>query len=319
MSELLSQDELDNLLSAIDPAFFGAPGKKATPSFTKKSTVDTRKVRIYDFKRPDKFTRERIRTIACLHESLAKRFAALLSRETGADVNAHVACVDQMTFEEVVRSIPTPSSIATLRVGRGEFVVEVDPPVSFATIDAATGGSRTDTDYHELTRVERGIMAHVFGLFASATNDSWKDKLDAEVTVEDIETTPALLRTAEPSSMVALVSLEVTVGEIEGVVNVCYPSETLDAHPSLFGSAAAANAKPPGPVDLNDVPVDVVAAMTFEKTVRDVTSIRVGTTWKLPYPALYVGAKRASPCVVGKSGSVLAVKLGSYRKFEETL
>ena len=99
MTEILSQDEIDALLNAI------SSGDVDNDIST---TGEQKKVKIYDFKRPDKFSKDQIRTLQMMHDTFARLATTGLSAQLRALVGVHVASVDQLTYEEFIRSIPNP-------------------------------------------------------------------------------------------------------------------------------------------------------------------------------------------------------------------
>ncbi|MBO4546997.1 MAG: flagellar motor switch protein FliM, partial [Treponema sp.] len=108
MVDVLSQDEIDQLLNAINT------GQSETDDY--KAVSDTRKIKIYDFKRPDKFSKEQIRTVQIMHETFARLTTTSLSAQLRSLVHVHVATVDQLTYEEFIRSIPTPTTLAVINM-----------------------------------------------------------------------------------------------------------------------------------------------------------------------------------------------------------
>ena len=108
MNEVLSQDEIDQLLQAT------STGESEADEF--KPVTDTRRIKIYDFRRPDKFSKEQIRTVSNMHETFARLTTTSLSAQLRTLVHVHVASVDQLTYEEFIRSIPTPTTLAVINM-----------------------------------------------------------------------------------------------------------------------------------------------------------------------------------------------------------
>src|SRR4030065_742430 len=98
MTEVLSQNEIDQLLSAISSGEVEAPEMQALPA--------QRNIKIYDFKRPDKFSKDQIRTVSMMHETFARLTTTSLSAQLRSLVHVHVASVDELTYQELIRSIP---------------------------------------------------------------------------------------------------------------------------------------------------------------------------------------------------------------------
>ena len=134
MTEVLSQDEIDQLLTAI------SSGDTDTEDF--RAVNDTRKIKIYDFKRPDKFSKEQMRTVQMMHETFARLTTTSLSAQLRSMAHVHVATVEQLTYEEFIRSIPTPTTLAIINMDplRASALLEIDPSVTFSIIDRLFGG-----------------------------------------------------------------------------------------------------------------------------------------------------------------------------------
>jgi len=134
VTEVLSQDEIDQLLTAI------STGDIESEDVTK--VTDQKKIKIYDFKRPDKFSKEQIRTVSSMHESFARLTTTSLSAQLRTLIQVHVASVDQLTYEEFIRSIPNPTTLAVINMDplKGSAILEIDPAVTFSIIDRLFGG-----------------------------------------------------------------------------------------------------------------------------------------------------------------------------------
>ena len=159
MTEVLSQDEIDQLLTAI------SSGDTEAEEF--RPVNDTRKIKIYDFKRPDKFSKEQMRTVSIMHETFARLTTTALSAQLRSMAHVHVASVDQLTYEEFIRSIPTPTTLAVINMDplKGNAVLEIDPSVTFSIIDRLFGGTghngTAGIDRHRSLRYGRGYRAYL--------------------------------------------------------------------------------------------------------------------------------------------------------------
>ena len=124
MAEVLSQDEIDQLLSAI------SAGEISTEEIHQPR--DQRKIKIYDFKRPDKFSKDQIRTVSIMHETFARLTTTSMSAQLRSLVHVHVASVDQLTYEEFIRSIPNPTTLAVIDMDplKGSAILEIDPAIT---------------------------------------------------------------------------------------------------------------------------------------------------------------------------------------------
>ncbi len=149
MTEVLSQEEIDQLLTAI------SSGDIETEEIHQ--ATDQRKIKIYDFKRPDKFSKEQIRTVSIMHETFARLTTTAFRRSCAAWFRCHVASVDQLTYEEFIRSIPNPTTLAVINMDplKGSAILEIDPAITFSIIDRLFGGQGEGTKVsRDLTDIE---------------------------------------------------------------------------------------------------------------------------------------------------------------------
>ena len=203
MNEVLSQDEIDQLLQAI------SSGEPEAEDYT--PVNDTRKIKIYDFKRPDKFSKEQIRTVSIMHETFARLTTTSLSAQLRSMVHVHVASVDQLTYEEFIRSIPTPTTLAVINMDplKGNAILEIDPAITFSMIDRLFGGTGQGTKVQrDLTDIEQSVMEGIIVRILANMREAWTQVIDLRPRLGQIETNPQFAQIVPPSEMVVLVTLE---------------------------------------------------------------------------------------------------------------
>lgn len=223
MTEVLSQAEIDQILAAINA------GDTEPEEFRPRR--DNRKIKIYDFKRPDKFSREQIRTVSIMHETFARSVTSMLSAYFRTMIHVHVASVDQLTYEEFIRSIPTPTTLSVVNMPPlpGSAVLEIDPAITAVMINRLFGGDDTFRyKPHELTDIERLAIGEVIDNIVSLLKESWENIIPLRPRVERIETNPQFIQVSPPTEMVVLVTLEVRAGDTEGMMNLCLPFLTME-------------------------------------------------------------------------------------------
>lgn len=223
MTEILSQDEIDALLSAISTG--------EVESEETRETGEQKKVKIYDFKRPDKFSKDQIRTLQMMHETFARLTTTSLSAQLRTLVSVHVASVDQLTYEEFIRSIPNPTTLGIVNMDplKGSAVLEIDPSITFTIIDRLFGGSGESIKIsRELTDIELSVMENIIVRILSNLRESWSTVIDLRPRLGNIETNPQFAQIVPPNDMVVLVTLETKVGEVEGMMNFCIPYITIE-------------------------------------------------------------------------------------------
>lgn len=334
MNEVLSQDEIDQLLQAINS------GSTETPDF--EPVNDTRKIKIYDFKRPDKFSKEQIRTVSIMHETFARLTTTSLSAQLRSLVHVTVASVDQLTYEEFIRSIPTPTTLAVINMDplKGNAVLEIDPAITFSMIDRLFGGTGQGAKVsRDLTDIEQSVMEGIIVRILANMREAWTQVIDLRPRLGQIETNPQFAQIVPPSEMVVLVTLETKVGDEEGMMNFCIPYLTIEPIISKLSSQfwfssvrRSSTTQYLGTLKekLSDVDMDVVAEIgTINMPIRDVLALRVGdvvrlSTVKVGDPlTLSVGNKKKFYCQPGVVGKKMAVQVigkieqGENEDFEE--
>ena len=326
MTEVLSQDEIDQLLSAINA------GETEPEDF--KPAADTRKIKIYDFKRPDKFSKEQIRTISIMHETFARLTTNALSANLRSMVHVHVASVDQLTYEEFIRSIPTPTTLAVINMDplKGNAILEIDPAITFSIIERLFGGTGEGTkSQHELTDIEAAVMEGMIVRILGNMREAWAQVIDLRPRLGQIETNPQFAQIVPPTDMVVLVTLETKVGEVEGMMNFCIPYLTIEPIigklSAQFWYSSARRAATNENLNtlkekLSTVDVAIVAEIgRINIPIKDVLSLQVGDVVRLYNVrvgdtfSLNIGNKKKYLCRPGIVGKKVAVQI--VKKTEE--
>ena len=328
MNEVLSQDDIDQLLTAISTG----------DSDNFKPVSDTRKIKLYDFKRPDKFSKEQIRTVSVMHETFARLTTTSLSAQLRTLVQVHVASADQLTNEEFTRSIPSPTTLAVINMDplKGNAVLEIDPSITFSMIDRLFGGkgvtSMTNNKVRELTDIEQSVMEGIIVRILANMREAWTQVIDLRPRLGQIETNPQFAQIVPPSEMAVLVTLETKFAEVEGMINFCIPYLTIEPIISKLSSQywfssvrRSSTTQYLGTLKekLATVDMDVVAEIgSIQLPIRDVLSLQKGDIVRLSNIrvgepiTLSVGNKQKFYCQPGVVGKKMAVQV--IGKIEET-
>ena len=286
MTEVLSQDEIDQLLTAISTG--EVEGEEAL------KRAETRKIKIYDFKRPDKFSKDQIRTLQMMHETFARLTTTSLSAQLRTIVHVHVASVDQLTYEEFLRSIPNPTTLAVINMDplKGSSIFEIDPSITFTIIDRLFGGPGEASKINrELTDIELSVIEGIIVRILGNLREAWSNVIDLRPRLGNIETNPQFAQIVPPSDMVVLITLETKVGDVEGMTNFCIPYLTIE--PIITKLSAQywySSIRKGGTTEnlailkqrLDTVLVNLIAELgNLDITVRDVLSLQKGDIIKL--------------------------------------
>ncbi|MBE0467731.1 MAG: flagellar motor switch protein FliM, partial [Candidatus Desulforudis sp.] len=224
MKEILSQGEIDAILSAV------ATGRVKAEDL--RETEAQAAYKPYDFRRPNKFSKDQLRTLQTLHEGYARILSNFLSGYLSANIVVRVASVDQFTFDDFVRSVPVPTvlTIFSLKPLKGMAVMETNPQFLFPIIDLLFGGpGEIPKRVRELTDIELSVIRKLTGKLLESFQLAWQDVYNVEPQIESMETNPRLHQIISPNEIVAVITLTTVVGgSARGLINICLPHIVLD-------------------------------------------------------------------------------------------
>ncbi|QKY69041.1 flagellar motor switch protein FliM [Lentibacillus sp. CBA3610] len=223
VEEVLSQNEIDALLSAISSGEMNAEELK--------QEKEEQKVRVYDFKRALRFSKDQIRSLARIHDNYARLLTTYFSGQLRTYVNISVASVDQIPYEEFIRSIPkmTVLNIFSVQPLDGRVLMEVNPNIAYAMLDRQLGGRGSSVNKVEnLTEIETMLMSQLFEKSRMSLYEAWSSIVEVDPVLEDFEVNPQFLQLVSPNETVVIVSLDTTIGETSGMINICIPHIVLE-------------------------------------------------------------------------------------------
>lgn len=223
MAEVLSQNEIDALLSALSSGEMDA-------ETLKKEDVE-KKIKNYDFKRALRFSKDQIRSLTRVYENYARLITTYFSAQLRTFVQISVSSVDQLPYEEFIRSIPTMTilNVYTAHPLEGRMVMEVNPNIAYAMLDRLLGGQGSgSTNTTNLTEIEVSVMERMFTNALDRLRDAWKTVIDIEPQLDFLEVNPQFLQMVSPNETVAVVSLSTKIGEVSGMINFCLPHVVLE-------------------------------------------------------------------------------------------
>ncbi|HLR22207.1 MAG TPA: flagellar motor switch protein FliM [Pseudogracilibacillus sp.] len=221
--DILSQNEIDALLSAITSGEMDADELK--------KEEEEQKVKVYDFKRALRFSKDQIRSISRIHENYARLLTTFFSGQLRTYVNINVASVDQIPYEEFIRSIPkmTILNVYSVEPLDGSIILEVNPNIAFTMMDRVLGGQGANKGKAEsLTEIESLVITQLFEKAVSNLEEAWSTIVDIEPSLQEFEVNPQFLQMVPPNDTVVVVSLNTQIGETSGMMNICIPHIMLE-------------------------------------------------------------------------------------------
>ncbi|HPL98794.1 MAG TPA: flagellar motor switch protein FliM [Bacillota bacterium] len=223
MSEVLSQNEIDALLSALNSGEIDVQEIK--------EEKEERKVRDYNFKIPNKFAKDHTRTLQIMHENFSRLLQTYLSGYLRALVQIEVISVDQLTYNEFTNSMPNPSVLGIVEFAplTGSIIVEMTPTISFAMIERILGGAGHAFErVRGFTEIELSLLEKIIGQIINFFKDPWKNVIELRPRLKKIETNPQFAQILSPNETVALITLNTKIGNIEGMIHICIPHLVIE-------------------------------------------------------------------------------------------
>ncbi|GIO41823.1 MULTISPECIES: flagellar motor switch protein FliM [Paenibacillus] len=223
MVDVLSQNEIDALLAAL------SSGEMDAEELKKEETQ--KKIRSYDFKRAVRFSKDHIRSLTRIHENFARFLTTYFSAQLRTFVQINVVQVEQLPYDEFIRSIPkmTILNIFEAEPLEGRMVLEVHPNVAFAMLDRLLGGvGAAPSKIGSLTEIETIIMERIFSRAFESLQEAWKTIIDINPRMEGLETNPQFMQIVSPNETIALISLSTKIGDTSGMINLCIPHVVIE-------------------------------------------------------------------------------------------
>lgn len=326
MGEVLSQNEIDSLLAALSSGELDAEDIKAK---------DETQVRNYDFARPAKFSKEHLRTLEILFEHYGRLLSTNLPLYLRKNVSVTVASSETVVFSEFSNALSNPVILGIVDFNplKGSIMMELSPNIGFAIIDRMLGGPGMPIEKtRDFSEIELIIIEKIMVLCMQLLKDPWKNVVTIEPVLERVETNPQFAQIIAPNDMIAIVTLNISIGEVEGIMNICIPyftiEEVIDRLNTKFWYSTM---KDNDEEDFSgyveslirraDVPVTAYLGKSVI-TVNDFVNLQCGDIIRLDVKAeedlpVYVGNIKKFLAAPGKSGDKYAVRVTSVIREEE--
>jgi flagellar motor switch protein FliM len=223
VADVLSQNEIDALLSAL------STGEMSADELKKEE--EEKKVKVYDFKRALRFSKDQIRSLTRIHENFARILTTYFSAQLRTYVQISVASADQIPYEEFIRSIPKMTILNVFEVPPldGRIIMEVNPNIAYSMMDRVMGGKGSShNNVENLTEIESKIMSNLFEKAFENIREAWSNVADIDPLLSELEVNPQFLQMVSPNETVVVISLNTTIGETSGMINICIPHVVLE-------------------------------------------------------------------------------------------
>ena len=286
--EVLSQAEVESLLSAMETS--SPRGGSSAGGGTRPSHRSREKVVNYDFKRPERVGKEQMRALQSLHEGFGRNFGAALSALLRSIVEVKLTSVDQLTYSEFVFSLENPTCFNLLKAEplEGSLILDINPAILYPIIDRLLGGGKDTGSIarRPLTEIELRLVTRITNLYLSELRHAWENVIALKLSVERVESNPQLVQIVPPNEVVILISFELTMGEVRGMMNLCIPFNSIERYGSKLSAnnwvsygktGATPETKASLARQLNHAAVEMVVTLAETRIkTTDLLSLRVG-------------------------------------------
>lgn len=280
MGKILSQEEIDALLgSAAQNADAAAATGSAVP---------------YDFRRPDRISKEHVRSLQFLHDRFARNVSTSLSAYLRAVTDVKIVSVEQFTYGEFLLSVPDPTAFYALALQpvEGLGALELNPAVAFTMIDRMLGGSGQGVTVNRgLTEIEQNVIDSVVKLLLENLTVTWQQFTPVQFRIHSRETRPQMLQVAAPNEAMIRLVFDLRIGDARGMLNLCIPTTVLDSlgarcAPTWHRTHRRASADELAALydNLGRVPMKVSASLATTLSARDLLRLRPGDVISLGLP-----------------------------------
>ena len=222
MGDVLSQSEIDNLLAAINSGDFDADEMKEGSE---------KSVKVYDFARPSKFSKEHLRTLEIIFEHYGRLLSTNLPAYFRKNVQVEIMNSEAITYSEFSNALSNPVILGVVGVAplEGNIIIELADNLGYTIIDRMLGGSGRPLDKtRDFTEVELIIIERVINICTNLLIEPWEGVVSIEPRLERIETNSQFAQIISPSEMIAIITMNIRIGTVEGLMNVCIPYATLE-------------------------------------------------------------------------------------------
>ena len=222
MADVLSQNEIDALLKQLSSGELDVEDIDDTPVV---------KIKEYDFSRPAKFSKEHLRTLEIIFEHFGRLLSSNLPVYLRKTVQVEVMNSEAVTYQEFSNALLNPVLLGIVNMSplTGNIIMELATNIGFAIIDRLLGGNGEPLDKsREFSEIELGILDRIFNIIISLLREPWANVVEVEPYLERIETNSQYAQIISPSEMIAIITINVNIGGVEGLMNVCLPYITLE-------------------------------------------------------------------------------------------
>lgn len=318
MSDVLSQNEIDNLLAALNS------GDVDPEAMKKDKGVQ---VKDYDFARPSKFSKEHLRTLEIIFEHYGRLLSTNLPIYLRKNVQVEVMNSEAVTYMEFSNALSNPVLLGVIDFPplKGNIIMEMATKLGYTIVDRMLGGEGEPLEkVREFSEIELIIIERIMTSCVNLLREPWGNVMDAHPRLERIETNPQFAQIISPTEMIAIVTISVSIGDVEGLINICLPYLVLEPvmdklNTKFWFSNMSDNTQETNPEDVENliikanVPVKAILGNSAIN-VSEFAALQIGDIIRLDRKVddeldIYVGDIKKFTALPGSAGSNYAVRI----------
>jgi flagellar motor switch protein FliM len=226
MNKILTQDEIDALLSVAAAGGLEAGRQTSASALTR-----------YNFRRPDRVSKDQIHALQFLHERCARNLSTSLSAYLRTVINLGVVSVEQFSYAEFLASLTDPTAFYALAITPFDELgaIEINPSIAFSMIDRMLGGAgQPMAQNRPLTEIEQNVVDSLVKLLLDGLAEAWKPVTSLTFSIRARETRPQMLQVVAPNEIVVTVVFDVKIGDVRGRINICIPTSVVETAGTHF-------------------------------------------------------------------------------------
>jgi len=229
VADVLDQSEVDALLAAVET---GGVETASESLPTRVEHVTRKDIKTYDFKRPERVSKEQVRALEGIHETFSRNFGASLSGYLRTIVEVRVATTEQLTYSEFIHSLPNPTNFNLLAAEplEGQMCLELSPLIIYPIIDRLLGGSNSELfiPQRPLTMIEQRLVGRITDRALSTLTESWSELVQVKFSISEVESNPQLVQIVAPNEVVVVIGFEIKMGGRAGTMSLCIPFNVIE-------------------------------------------------------------------------------------------
>lgn len=326
MGEVLSQSEIDNLLAALSTGELDVDNMQ---------DGDEKQVKNYDFSRPTKFSKEHLRTLEFIFEHYGRLISTNLPVYLRKNVQVAVASSETVSFSEFTNALSNPVILGIINFAplNGTIIIDLAANLAYAMLDRMLGGMGVPLEKsREFSEIELSIIQKILVTMTQLLREPWKNVVDVAPVLNRVETNSQFAQVIAPNDMIAIITLNVKIGDVEGFVNFCLPfftlEEVMDRLNTKYWYASMQENRDEHYEDYIesmirkvDIPIKAVLGKS-RISVGDFMSLQVGDCIRLDAKVendmdIYVGNIRKFTALPGANKDTYAVRITSVIREEE--